>query len=163
MGESGSSSVALTYPIIERRDLQTPRQHVIYGTLTLVFWIFWIYLWVPVLALAAWLIGIREAYIYMVALGGYHALLDLLAFYSITIALLAGSLLVWATYNILRFRNKPRNGRAAVKPEKVAEDLGHETDELTRWRESWQLYVSHDEEGRIKSVETAAPPAPAAA
>jgi len=51
MEKSGPRHTAMKSPIIERSDLQSPRQRTLYGALTLAFWAFWFYLWLPVLAL----------------------------------------------------------------------------------------------------------------
>jgi biofilm PGA synthesis protein PgaD len=164
MDKSGSQHLALRYPIIDRPDLQTARQQMVYGALTFAFWVFWIYLWLPLLALAAWLFGIAEAYQYMVVLGGYHALIDLLGFYSIVIALLGGSLVVWASYNIFRFRGRPRRGGAKSVPvETIAESLGTDAASVRRWHEAQRMYVFHDENGHVARVELLAPGTPARA
>src|SRR6185295_4483331 len=94
---------ALKSPLIERPDLQSPRQRTIYGALTLAFWAFWFYLWLPVLALLAWSLGVQQAFKYMVVLGGYRDVIHLLGIYAMIILLLGGGLVLWAIYNILRF------------------------------------------------------------
>src|SRR5664279_4021374 len=99
MDKSGPRHNALKSPLIERSDLQSPRQRTLYGALTLAFWAFWVYLWVPVLAFLAWTLGVEQAYKYMVVLGGYHDVIHLLGIYSLIILLLGGALVLWAMYN----------------------------------------------------------------
>ena len=92
MEKSGPWHTAMKSPIIERSDLQSPRQRTLSGALTLAFWAFWFYLWLPVLALLAWALGVQQAFKYMVVLGGYHEVIRLLGLYSLIILLLGGGL-----------------------------------------------------------------------
>lgn len=154
MDESGPRHTALKSPLIERADLQSPRQRTLYGALTLAFWAFWIYLWVPVLALLAWALGVEQAYKYMVVFGGYRAVIDLLALYSLIVLALGGGLVVWAVYNILRFRNvEKRTAALPVTPTEIGEHFGQDPASVARWQSEQRLYVTHDETGRIAHVE----------
>jgi biofilm PGA synthesis protein PgaD len=154
MDQSRPRHPALKSPIIERSDLQSPRQRTLYGALTLAFWAFWIYLWVPVIALLAWSLGVQQAYQYMVVLGGYQEVIRLFGLYSLVILLLGGALVLWALYNIVRFRGVER--RTAALPVTAAEigrDFGQDPKSVTRWQQEQRLYVTHDETGRIARVE----------
>jgi biofilm PGA synthesis protein PgaD len=154
MEQSGPRHTALKSPLIERSDLQTPRQRTLYGALTLVFWAFWFYLWLPVLALLAWALGVEQAYKYMIVLGGYRDVLDLLGFYSLIVLLLGGGLVVWALYNIIRFRGVERRVVALpVTPAEIGRDFGQNPALVARWQSEQRLYVMHDENGRIARVE----------
>ena len=154
MDQSGSRHLALKSPLIERSDLQTPRQRTLYGALTLAFWAFWIYLWVPVIALLAWALGVQQAYKYMVVLGGYHDVINLLGLYSLIILLLGGGLVVWATYNIVRFRGvEARTAALPVTPLEIARDFNQNAESVARWQREQRLYVTHDAQGGIAHVE----------
>lgn len=154
MDESGPRHTALRSPLIERADLQSPRQRTLYGALTLAFWAFWIYLWVPVLALLAWALGVEQAYKYMVVFGGYRDVINLLGLYSLIILLLGGGLVLWAVYNILRFRNvEKRRAALPVTPLEIGEHFGQEPASVARWQSEQRLFVTHDETGRIAHVE----------
>ena len=154
MDESGPRHTALKSPLIERSDLQSPRQRTLYGALTLAFWAFWVYLWVPVLALLAWALGVEQAYKYMVVFGGYRAVLSLLGLYSLVILLLGGGLVLWAVYNILRFRNVEKRAAALpVTPVEIGRHFGQDPASVARWQDEQRLYVTHDATGRIARVE----------
>jgi len=156
MDQSGPRHPALKSPIIERADLQSPQQRIIYGALTAAFWAFWVYLWVPLLALLAWSLGVQQAYKYMVVLGGYHDVIRLLAIYSMVIGLLGGALLLWATYNIIRFRGvEQRLARPPITAAEIARDFGMEAAAVERWQGAQRLRVTHDQAGRIALVEIA--------
>jgi biofilm PGA synthesis protein PgaD len=156
MDKSGSRHPSLKSPLIERPDLQTRGQRTLYGSLTIAFWAFWIYLWVPLLALLAWLLGIEQAYQYMVQLGGYRQVLQVLEGYSLVILLLGGSLLLWAGYNIYRFRGvEKRSARPGVTHTDIAGDIDHDPLSVKRWHGTQRLVVSHDEAGRLIDVHNA--------
>lgn len=160
MDQSGSRHSALISPLIARPDLQSPRQRTLYGMLTLAFWAFWLYLWLPVLALLAWALGLQQAYKYMVVLEGYHQVIQLLGIYSLVILLLGGALVVWASYNILRFRGVER--RSAARPvtvEEIGRAFAHDPAALARWQSSQRLYIRHDDRGAITDVEILPPAA----
>jgi poly-beta-1,6-N-acetyl-D-glucosamine biosynthesis protein PgaD len=154
MDQSGSRHLALKSPLIERSDLQSPRQRTLYGTLTLAFWVFWVYLWLPVLALLAWTLGVQQAYKYMIVLGGYHDVIKLLGIYTLIILLLGGALILWATYNIIRFRGVERRiAPVPVTPTEIARDFDQDRNSVARWQSEQRLYVTHDQEGNIARVE----------
>jgi len=156
MDESGPRHTPLKSPLIERSDLQSPRQRTLYGALTLAFWAFWFYLWLPVLALLAWTLGLQQAFKYMVVLGGYHEVIRLLGIYSLIISLLGGGLVLWAIYNIIRSRFRGGERRIAnlpVTPTEIGRDFGEDPESVARWQSEQRLYVTHDQAGRIARVE----------
>lgn len=151
--------------IIERPDLQSPPQRVVSTGLTLFFWALWAYLWLPVLALLGWAFGVTRFYEEMVVNQGDQALLDVLGWYAVGIALLAGSLVCWALYNYFRFRgNERRSARPRVGVAQVAAQAAVEPGALQGWQKARVLYVRHDAAGRIEAVDVApSPPARIAA
>jgi biofilm PGA synthesis protein PgaD len=154
MDKSGPWHTALKSPLIERSDLQSPRQRTLYGVLTLAFWAFWIYLWVPVLALLAWSLGVQQAFKYMVVLGGYHDVVKLLGIYSLLILILGGGLVLWAGYNIFRFGGiEMRTAALPVTAAEIGRDFGQNPESVAHWQSEQRLYVTHDEHGRIARVE----------
>jgi len=145
--------------IIERPDLQSRSQRLISTTLTAFFWALWIYLWLPAVALLGWWLGATRFYEEMVRLEGYKPLVELLGWYALCIAALAGSLICWAVYNLVRFRGRERRkARPLVRVAQVAEHVGVEPDTLLVWQRARILRVMHDEAGRIESVDTVAVP-----
>jgi biofilm PGA synthesis protein PgaD len=140
--------------IIDRPSLQTARQHFIYGSLTLLFWVLWIYLWLPLLALAGWYLGFHLAYEEMVVKHGFDALKAMLVTYAIVVAYLGGSLLVWAYYNFFRFHGVERRVRRT--PVSGADQAGYyqlDPAMLGRWVSARRLVVHHDAAGKIVSAD----------
>lgn len=155
MEKSGTRYPGLKKPIIERGDLpQPPRQKLLYGALTLGFWLFWLYLWLPLIALLAWTLGLQQAYKYMIVLGGLHEVFRLLALYGLVIALLGGSLLAWALYNIYRFTGVERRvTNPPITALEIARDFGMDPLSVRAWQVARSLRATHDQEGRIVRVE----------
>ncbi|MFO1360918.1 MAG: poly-beta-1,6-N-acetyl-D-glucosamine biosynthesis protein PgaD [Burkholderiales bacterium] len=146
--------------IIERPDLQTGRQRLLYGALTLLFWLLYIYLWLPLITLAGWSFGLWRGYDVLVTQTGFRDLLALLGWYASMIAAFAGTLIVWAVYNLVVFGGRER--RAPPPPLAAGEQAsywGVPAGALEAWRRERVLVVRHDARGRIAVV---APPAPAA-
>jgi biofilm PGA synthesis protein PgaD len=154
MDQSRSRHPALKSPLIERSDLQSPRQRTVYAALTLAFWAFWFYLWLPVLALLAWSLGVQQAYKYMVVLGGYRDVLNLLGFYGLIVWMMGGGLVLWALYNIVRFGGvEKRTVPIPVTALEIARDFGQSASSVARWQTEQRLYVTHDLKGNIAKVE----------
>jgi biofilm PGA synthesis protein PgaD len=154
MDQSGPRHIALKSPLIERSDLQTPRQRTLYGALTLAFWAFWFYLWLPLLALLAWSLGLQQAFKYMIVFGGYQDVLRVLGSYALIVLLLGGGLIVWALYNIIRFRGvERRQAPRPVTPAEIGQYFGQEPQAVLRWQGEQRLCVSHDGQGHIVRVD----------
>jgi biofilm PGA synthesis protein PgaD len=124
------------------------------------FWALWLYLWLPLLALLAWALGLQQAYKYMVVLGGYQEVLRLLMLYALVILLLGGTLVFWAIYNIVRFHGvENRRVNLAITPAEIARDFDMEQAAVERWQSAHTLQVTHDENGRITDAEISKKPA----
>jgi len=136
--------------IIDRPGLQTGRQRLLFGSMTVLFWALWIYLWLPVLALFGWVLGLKIAYYEMILKNGYTGLLHLLGLYLTIIICLGGSLLIWAYYNLLRFRGVERRKLVPVASGAVAsERYGITLAQLGDWRRSNRVVLRHDAAGHL--------------
>lgn len=148
-------------PIIDRPDLLTVRHRTIAGVVTLVIWVAWSYLWLPLLALVAWALGLQQAYKYMIVLGGYQEVLRVMGLYALVLLLLCGGLYAWATYSILRFRGiERRTGERTPTADQVALHFEQAPVAVESWRRAQRLYVTHDKNGdidRVEILETGAP------
>ena len=155
MEKSGTRYPGLKKPLIERGDLpQSPRQKLLYGALTLGFWALWLYLWLPLLALLAWTLGLQLAYKYMIVLGGLDEVIRLLSLYGLIIGLLGGSLIAWAFYNIYRFTGVERRvTNPPITALEIARDFGMDPLSVRAWQVARSLRATHDPEGRIVRVE----------
>jgi biofilm PGA synthesis protein PgaD len=148
--------------IIERPDLQTGGQRWLYLALTLLFWLFYLYLWLPLVTLAGWAFGLWRGYDVFLVHQGYRNLLTILLWYASGIALFAATLIGWAVYNLVRFRGKERRRRPrSVTLTEQANHYGVQPHSLASWRRAKVIVVAHDPLGRITDV-TPRGPAPAA-
>ena len=151
-GEKGKAGQPL---IIDTPSLQSLRQRYGYALLTLLFWILWFYLWIPLISLVAWLLGIELFHREMIVLDGLRGLLDLLGWYGLTIALLGGCYTGWALYNQLRFRGKSRRrSPPPVEPLELAAAFDIEPALILPLQEAKRIVIVHDEEGRIRAIKT---------
>jgi biofilm PGA synthesis protein PgaD len=140
--------------IIDKPQWQTARQRAVFGSVTVLFWAIWIYLWLPVLAIIGWLLGIDITYREMVMKLGYVELVDDLGLYSLVIFCLGGSLLIWAYYNYFRFRGvERRKERPRVTPEETSARYQIAPEELRRWTHATRLVIHHGADGRVIRAE----------
>ena len=138
--------------IIESPELQTARQRSLFAVLTGVLWAAWSYLWLPLVSLIEWLLGLPSNYQSFV-LHGYSALQEVLPLYCGVITLMGGSLVAWATYNFIRFRgSERRSARSAVDLDTLADFHAVQPTALARWQEARLLAFDHDESGSIATV-----------
>jgi biofilm PGA synthesis protein PgaD len=101
--------------LIQNDRRRTPTQRALWSLVTLLAWMAWLYLWLPVITLVAWLAGLRTAYVELSAEAYADQTSDLLAIlgYALICAVVFAG---WAYYNQARFakRTRRRHGPAAV-------------------------------------------------
>ena len=133
------------------------RQRFGWALVTAFFWVAWIYLWLPLVTLLFWMLGIKSFY-YLNILGGPNKNVTELAklgvIYVCVIVALGGALLLWARLEFLRFRNV--NRRTPPVPASVA-DLAQyalqEPSSIEKWQRGRRLLVHHDEHGQVVDVD----------
>jgi biofilm PGA synthesis protein PgaD len=144
--------------IIDKPQWQTAKQRAVFGSVTVLFWALWIYLWLPVLAAIGWLLGLNIAYREMVVKHGYIELLEQLGLYGFVVAILGGSLLTWAYYNFFRFRGvERRKERPRVTLEEISARYQIAPEELRRWIGAARLVIHHGADGRVLGADPTDP------
>jgi biofilm PGA synthesis protein PgaD len=136
--------------VIDTPSLQSLRQKYFSTVITFVFWVVWIFLWTPLVTLLAWFLGIDQVYLQMVELDGYKEVVDDLLLFLQCVAVMGGSLAVWALYNFGRFRNVER--RTSLPPVSNAQlsDFFHVDAATISQQQTVQcLSVSFDGDGNI--------------
>lgn len=99
---------------IHAPERMTRREHARDTIVTAVLWAFYLYLWLPLASLLAWLLGFELAYDVMVRAGGLRGLQQELAGYVIAVAVIFVVVTAWSLSNRLRFRgSNRRNARTA--------------------------------------------------
>ncbi len=125
----------------------------IFGTFTLLAWSGYLYLWLPLITLLAWTLGLHTAWTEWVR---QHQSVDVGA-----LALAAGvsfalcmTLVLWAEHDRRRFTGKERRSRAQdVASTEVARNLGASTEVLTALQGAAVVRVHCRSDGSPESVE----------
>ena len=111
------------------RLIQKPRsvprtRRTLWGVVTLACWVAYFFLWLPLITLLLWLLGVRQGYIELY-LRENNVDPFLLTFLPIMALIAAVSLIVWAEYNRARFsgddRREPMDD---ISHDKIATELG---------------------------------------
>lgn len=140
--------------IINKPSLQTLRQRFGYSFLTVLFWMFWFYLWLPLISIVAWLVGIEIFYQEMIVAGGHRAFFELVGFYSQVVLSITVVFLGWAGYNLFRFRGKKRRkGSKVIEMTEIAGRFSVDAGQLMTWRRAKRLVIHHDAHGTITRVD----------
>lgn len=142
--------------IIEQPSLVPLHSRLGWSGVTAMFWGIWIYLWMPLLTLAAWSFGFYRAHEQFQWEKEVLELRRLLGWYSIVVAAFGGSLLLWALSEYMRFRNAHR--RSASAPA-CAQDLACYTGVLEEDVAAWQslrcVLAYHDDHGNLIGADRA--------
>jgi biofilm PGA synthesis protein PgaD len=133
--------------VIQRPYRQTLAQRAVFGLVTVVLWVFWVFLWLPLLTLAAWVLGIRDVLVQLHLFapvgqpGDIHIVL-LLAI--VTSAVFTG----WSMYNYARFVGRQRRrGNHPVDVAETARRIGAATTDAIQLQNSRRAVISVSDEG----------------
>ena len=153
MDKSGSRPTAAQL-IIDRPEQQTQLQRATYGILTLFFWAIWVNLWLPLVTLVGWMLGINRFVEVMMFDGGFDNLWRVFAWYGVAIALFSGSLVAWAVYNWIRFRTAGRRGRQSspLRMAKLAQRLRTDPETMALWHRAKRIRTRFNENGQFVGV-----------
>jgi len=110
--------------LIRKPYAQAPVKRAVWGFVTAAFWGLYIYMWLPLVTLVLWLMGVRTAFFEMYA--REHHVDSFLVFAIPAIATACALVLItWAEYNRFRFSALDRRTpQRDVTPAEVAEKLG---------------------------------------
>ena len=123
-----SPSSRATAPIISRPDHVRVARRTFWGAVTALFWVAYIYLWMPLVTLLLWFLGVRKGYAEL-----YLRENTIEPFVVVALpimALIATVMLVsWAEYNRHRFSGKDRRSAMDDIPlNEVAQRIGTSAD-----------------------------------
>ena len=143
--------------IINRPDLKSRPLILGEGILTLIFWGFWFYLWLPAISVIAWLLGFRFLYSQIVTLGGLDEFLVQLNIFSFGIFIASGILASWSFYNLKRYGAYNRRKKFYNSDlQGLASHLSLSVEELADIQRAKTLKFSFNEQGDICTVTTPA-------
>jgi biofilm PGA synthesis protein PgaD len=137
---------------IHRPELQSRVQRSVYALLSTIGWLVWLYLFGPLLSALAWMFGYKRFNEYV--LNNTSHAMHTLMIYAIIIGAAGLAFVLWATYNLFRFRGRSR--RAATEPATLAEvartyDVSEAL--VAQIRRTKVQRVHHDEHGKITTSE----------
>lgn len=139
--------------IIDRPDLQSMTQKYGFGSLTLLLWVVYLYLWIPFISVVAWLVGVHLFHFHIIERGGLRQLALDLRQYAVVVGLMVAVYLAWAVSNYLRFRRTRRLGNApAVTIPMLARHFHVDDAAVERLQSLRVCEMSHDEEGNIVAI-----------
>lgn len=114
--------------ILELRQPANGRVHTLQGVVTLIAWIAYAWLWLPVVTVIAWLLGVRTSFVEL-QLRNYEFDQDT---FGILLMLAIGTTVLmigWAEYNRHKFGGPDRRTQAEnVRQEAIAQVLGGSAD-----------------------------------
>lgn len=144
---------------IHAPELLTPPQRARDTLLTGVMWAFYLYLWVPLISLLAWLLGFELAYDVMIRSGGARDNASLLFGYAKVVGVICCAVTAWSIFNRLRFHGVTRRKFSQrVDDKAILNHFNFTLDELREFRAEKVVSVETDENGRVKSFPLTAIP-----
>jgi biofilm PGA synthesis protein PgaD len=139
--------------IIERPELQSNAQRYGWSSITFIFWVLYIYLWLPLITLVAWWIGAKLFNVHFIQLSGYTGLIEKLGLYAAIILVISVILIGWAKIEHLRFKDKPRRkGNTAVTVAEVAHKYSIEESQLIQLRQEKSVVVHFSDKGVMSGI-----------
>jgi biofilm PGA synthesis protein PgaD len=133
--------------MIQRPERQSSVQKAMFGVATVVAWLFWAFLWLPLITLGAWAFGLRNAWLQL------HVLEPARQGGDINVILVAAILCAvifsaWSGYNHARFSGKQkRRGNNPVGVEATARVIGASTEDAMSIQAHRRAVVSVSDAG----------------
>lgn len=138
-------------PLIEEPNLRQAKKRYADSFATFMAWMLWVYIWLPLVSLAAWALGFRQAWMH-VFLAAHPSVNALLAYLAVTL-LLGGGLILWGRYNYHRFRGvERRNAPSDAETRDMAVDFGIPEEQLRQLRASQRVALGIDDAGRPREL-----------
>lgn len=139
--------------IIDKPELQSPAQKYLFGSVTLGLWFIYLYMWLPLISVLAWLLGAQLFYERVIERGGLHLLAHDLRRYGEVIVVMVAVYLGWALVNYYRFRTSRRSTQLhAVDISMLAKHFNVDEADVNRLQWSRVLELTHDDEGNVLYV-----------
>lgn len=133
--------------LIQRPERQSKAQKAVFAAITVFAWLFWAFLWLPLVTLGAWAFGLRNAYVQL------HVLSPISDGGDINVILIVAIVCAvvftgWSNYNRARFSGKQkRRGNKPVGVVETAAAIGATTEDATRLLHHRRAVISVSEAG----------------
>jgi biofilm PGA synthesis protein PgaD len=119
---------------------------------TAVFWMLWVYLWMPLVTLLGWGLGLQaySGYFSDSGLFKMHQLERIAIIYTSVVCIMGGSLLLWARIEFMRFHNVNRRSIPKhVRIEEVAAYAEVPLPAIEAWTASRRVVIHHAPDGSV--------------
>ena len=138
---------------IDSPELLTGREQFRDTVVTGAMWALYVYLWVPLISLLAWILGFEFAYDVMIRAGGAVHLGTVLFWYAIAITTIFIIFGVWSLSNLLRFAGHNRRGNFdRIEDQSFMAFFGISAEDLERLRSGRSLTLELDAVGAIGEI-----------
>lgn len=139
--------------IIDRPELQSNAQRYGWNSITFIFWVLYIYLWLPLITLVAWWVGAKLFNLHIIQLNGYTGLIEKLGLYGAIIIVISAILIGWAKIEHLRFKDKPRRKDGnSVSVAEVAKKYNLAESQLIQLRQEKSVVVYFSDKGVMSGI-----------
>lgn len=133
--------------VIQRPDRQTVAQKAMFAAVTVIAWLFWAFLWLPLITLGAWAFGLRSAWVqfYVSHRLGDGGDIDVVFIVAVVCAVV---FMTWSGYNRARFTGKQKRlGNQPFSVAQTAAEIGATTEDAIRIQAHRRAVVSVSEAG----------------
>jgi biofilm PGA synthesis protein PgaD len=140
--------------IIQRPERQSTAQRAAFATVTVFAWLFWAFLWLPLLTLGAWAFGLRNAWLQLHVLSpiGNGGDINIILLVAVLCAAVFSS---WSGYNHARFAGKQkRRGNKPVDVAETAAAIGATTGDAMTMQGNRRTVISVSQDGFMTVDET---------
>ena len=139
---------------IQAPELLTARQRARDTVVTAAMWALYLYLWVPLISLFAWVLGFELAYDIMIRAGGARHLGAILVTYGVIIGVIFVVVTAWSLINRVRYRRQNRRhfGRS-VSDAAIAGFFGVDAALLPTLRRARRVRLEFDSSGKPVAID----------
>jgi biofilm PGA synthesis protein PgaD len=139
---------------IQAPELLTARARARDALVTAAMWGVYLYLWVPLISLFAWVLGFELAYDVMMRAGGARDLGAILVVYAVIIGVIFVVVTAWSLVNRVRYRGQNRRQLGkSISDAAIAGFFGVDATKLPTLREARRVRLDFDSAGKPVTIE----------
>ncbi len=139
--------------ILNMPDLVARHTKIGSSVFTIVFWGIFVYLWMPLITIVAWMLGLSHSYGELTYIRELTNLEHLAYMYGMIVLALGGSLLLWALQEYLRFRNVNRRREpVAVEVNELAKYMNFQESDVATYQLARRLVAQHGTDGSVMRI-----------
>lgn len=136
--------------IINMPDLVARHKKIGSSIFTIIFWGLFAYLWMPLITLVAWSLGLRRSYDEVLYMAELNNFMHLAFVYSMIVLAMGGALLLWALQEYLRFRNVNRRREPIeVEMHELATYTGIDESDIATSQLARRVLAHHAKDGKV--------------